>query len=258
VIIRSGGSSFPRKRAWPAEHKSSVNAFDRGLIYTVDPHLNAPLEGGREYRIVSCTRFRCPKDEPATTYEPLYRRAHGWLAHRQQELTCASPEDQLQTWIVSHGWFRMEMGASALAGAVVTLGVRCAAPGTPPPLGHNAPTAEALGSPYVELLGGRNTDKTGAWFDEFYNDFDMRLDRAAAALMTVSYGEYVDSPDVVDFDAAMARAEHRARTYIRHVAADDEHLEITGRDWTCLDTGKSAKPFLAHVNLVFANAISPA
>lgn len=69
--------------------------------------------------------------------------------------------------------------------------------------------------------------------------------------MTISYGEYVSSPDEVDFDAAIVRAEHRARMYIDLVKDDGEQLEIAQREWRCLDTGKSAKPFLTHVNLVF-------
>jgi hypothetical protein len=230
---------------------AGTNEFERGVIYTVDPCILAPLASGEDYRIVASTRFRRPKDETFTGYEPLYRRAREIVERRKTELTCASQDAELHTWIVSHGWFRMEIRDSALVGAVVTLGVRSAPAGTQPPSGQDAPTPAALTSPYVEQLGGQGGQTGALWFDEFYNDFDTRLDRASAAVMTISYGEYVSSPDEVDFDAVIVRAEHRARMYVDLVKDDGEQLEIAQREWRCLDTGKSAKPFLTHVNLVF-------
>lgn len=135
---------------------------------------------------------------------------------------------------------------------MVTLGARCPPSGTEAPSGQEAPTPEALTSPYVEQLGGPGNDRDALWFDEFYNDFDVRRDRASSSVLTISYGEYVSSPDAVDFDAAIVRAEHRARMYIDLVADEGESLEIAQREWRCLDTGKSAKPFLTHINLVFS------
>lgn len=231
---------------------AGTKEFERGLIYTVDPRILAPLVSDAEYRIVASTRFLRPKDETFTAYEALYRRARGLIERRRKELTCASPEAELQTWIVSHGWFRMEVRDSALVGAVVTLGARCAPSGTQSPGGQETPTPEALTSPYLEQLGRPDRDGRTLWFDEFYNDFDVRRDRASSSVLTISYGEYVSSPDAVDFDSAIVRAEHLARLYIDLVADEGESLEIAQREWRCLDTGKFAKPFLTHVNLVFS------
>lgn len=197
-----------------------TNEFERGLIYTVDPRSNAPLVSDAEYRIVASTRFLRPKDETFTAYEPLYRRARGFVERRKKEFTCASRDAALQ--------------------------------GTQPPGGQEAPTPEALTSPYVEQLGGPGNDRDALWFDEFYNDFDVRRDRASSSVLTISYGEYVSSPDAVDFESAIMRAEHRARMYIDLVADEGESLEIAQREWRCLDTGKSAKHFLTHINLVFS------
>jgi hypothetical protein len=227
--------------------------FQRGLIYTVDPRILVPLASGEEYRIVASTRFLIGPNETFTAFESLYRRARRLIERRRQELTSASPESHVHTWIASHGWFRMEIGKGALVGAVVTLGAACAPPAADVPRGQDEPTHDALQSPYVAQLGGAGgPDK--AWYDEFYNDFDMRQDRSQASVLTVSYGEYVPSPDDVDVDGVIARAEDRARSYLEVVGAADEQLRIAKRDWNCLETGKSAKPFLAYVDLLFSDS----
>jgi hypothetical protein len=226
--------------------------FQRGVIYTVDPRILAPLTPGEEYRIVASTRFLVPKDAAFTDFELLYRRARGLLERRRSELTCASHEASVHAWIVSHGWFRMDIGKSCLAGAVVTLGARCASADADLPHGQDEPTGEALRSPYVAQLGGAGgTDALR--YDEFYNDFDMRADRSQASALTVSYGEYVRSREDVDVSAVGARAEDRARFYLDVVGTAGEQLRIARCDWNCLDTGKAAKPFLAHVDLVFSS-----
>jgi hypothetical protein len=79
----------------------------------------------------------------------------------------------------------------------------------------------------------------------------MRTDRGQRSGLIVSYGEYVPSQDTVDFDSFIARAEHRARLYVDAVKEQGEELRIVRREWNCLDTGKAAKPFLAHVDLSF-------
>ena len=227
--------------------------LQRGLIYTVDPRLLVPLASGEEYRIVASTRFLIAQDETFTQFGSLYRRARRLIECRRVELTCASPESRVHTWVASHGWFRMPVGKGALVGAVVTLGVACAPPTADVPCGQDEPTAEALRSPYVAQLGGTGgTDKP--WYDEFYNDFDMRRERSQRSVLTVSYGEYVPSKEHLDVTSVVARAEDRARSYLEVVGVANEQLQVTRRDWNCLDTGKSAKPFLAHVDLLFSHS----
>ena len=133
----------------------------RGVIYTVDPRILAPLTPGEEYRVVASTRFLIAEDAAFTKF----------------------------------------------------------------------------GSKF--------------WYDEFYNDFDMRTDRRQPSVLIVSYGEYVPSQDDVDFDSVIARAENRARSYVDVVKDEGEDLRIARREWNCLDTGKAGKPFLAHVDLSF-------
>jgi len=143
----------------------------------------------------------------------------------------------------------MEAGIGALVGAVVTLGVACVSLTADGPQGESDPTAEALRSPFVaQLSAGRAMS-----YDEFYNDFDMRRDRTRPSVLTVSYGEYVPTRDNVDFDSLVARAEHRTRVYLDVVSDAGEQLRMSQREWNCIDTGKVAKPFLAHVDLQFAS-----
>lgn len=227
-----------------------VDEFRRGLIYTVDPRILVPLASGEEYRIVASTRFLIDKDEAFTEFEPLYRRASRLIERRRVELTVASPESRVYTRVISHGWFRMDIGKGALVGAVVTVGMTCAPPTAEVPRGQDEPTPEALRSPYVAQLQPRNGPHQ-PWYDEFYNDFDMRTDRSQPSVLIVSYGEYVPARDDVDFASLSARADDRARSYIDVVATEGEQLSVAQRDWNCLDTGKAAKPFLAHVNLLF-------
>ena len=77
--------------------------YQRGVIYTVDPRILAPLTPGEEYRVVASTRFLIAEDAAFTKF----------------------------------------------------------------------------GSKF--------------WYDEFYNDFDMRTDRRQPSVLIVSYGEYVPS-----------------------------------------------------------------
>ena len=224
--------------------------FRRGLIYTVDPRILIPLTSGEVYRIVASTRLLIAKDAAFTEFESLYHRARRLIERRRNELTSASPQSRVHTWIVSHGWFRMDIGKGALVGAVATLGVTCAPPTADVPQGQEEPTREALQSPYVAQLQPAD-GSSKPWYDEFYNDFDMRTDRDQSSALIVSYGEYVPSRDDVDFDSVIARAEDRARSYVDAVKDDGEELSLARREWNCLDTGKSAKPFLAHVDLSF-------
>ena len=232
------------------ERVEAANEFQRGLVYTVDPRILAPLASGEEYRIVASTRLLISKDEDFAGYEPLYRRARRLIDRRRAELVCADEENSLHTWIASHGWFRMDVTKGALVGAVVTLGVACAFPSAPAPRGQEDPSDESLKTPYVAQLSPSG-DARKPWFDEFYNDFDYRQDHTQASVMTISYAEYVQSRDGLDFKDLVTRAEDRARGYLDVVRGDGEELHPAGRDWTCLDTGKSSKPLLACVTLLF-------
>jgi hypothetical protein len=217
--------------------------FQRGLVYTVHPRILAPLVHGEAYRILVSTRIRLTKDVQLPSYEPLYRRARLLARRRAEEVTCQDASDAPRIWIASHGWFRMDMAEAALAGAVVVIGAAC---GTTPPPGSEEPTREALCSPHVsEMASLRDVE-----WDEFYNDFDMRTSVNEASQLTVSYGEYVSARDSLDIDALMARALRRAQWYFA-LTEPNVAMTLSHREWACLDTGKTAKPLLAHVTLYF-------
>ena len=216
--------------------------LQRGLIYTVHPRILAALAPGEAYRIVASTRIRLARQAELPSYEPLYRRARLLARRRADELTCQDAS-RARIWIASHGWFRMDIPDAALAGAVVVLGAAC---GTTSPPGRDEPSGEALCSPHIaEMAGVRDAE-----WDEFYNDFDMRTSVDEASQLTVSYGEYVSARDGVDVDALMARALRRAQWYF-DLTEPNVVMTLRRQEWACLDTGKAAKPFLAHVTMYF-------
>ena len=237
--------------------------FQRGLIYTVHPRILAPLVPGEEYRILASTKIRLPKDAQLPSFEPLYRRARLLARRRAEELTCQDGSNAPRSWIASHGWFRMDLPDAALAGAVVVVGAACGtvslggvspggvspggvSPGEVSPPGRDEPTREALCSPHTsEMAGLRDAE-----WDEFYNDFDMRSSVDEASRMTVSYGEYVFAREGLDVDALMARALRRAQWYFG-LTEPNVDMTLARQEWACLDTGKTAKPLLAHVTMYF-------
>jgi hypothetical protein len=226
--------------------------FQRALIYTVHPRILAPLVPGEEYRILASTRILLARNAQLPSYGPLYRRAR-LLAHRRaEELTCQDASNAPRISLESHGWFRMDIPDAALAGAVVVMAAACGAaspvvsPGEVSPPGREEPTSEALCSPYTsELAGLRDVE-----WDEFYNDFDMRTTVDEASRPTVSYGEYVFAREGIDVDALMARALRRAQWYFG-LTEPNVDLTLARQEWACTDTGKTAKPFLAHVTMYF-------
>lgn len=221
--------------------------FQRGLIYTVHPRILAALVPGEEYRILVSTRIRLAAHAPLPSYEPLYRRARLIARRRAEELTCQGVSGRPHTWIASHGWFRMNLSDSAaLAGAVVLLGAACG--GAAPP-GKEEPAADTLCSPNTSEMPDVWSTRDGTW-DEFYNDFDMRRSVDEPAVLTVSYGEYVTACEGIDVDALTARALHRAKSYV-DLTEPGVDMTFVRREWACTETGKTARPLLAHVTLFF-------
>lgn len=218
------------------ERAEGMSEFQRGLIYTLDPRILAPLESGEEYRIVASTLPDC-KGRRLHWIRGALSRARRLIDRRRAELTCARREHTVHTWIQSHGWFRMDIAKGAMVGAAVTLGAACVSPTAHAPRGEEDPTSESLRTPYVAQLSPSG-DKQKPWFDEFYNDFDARSDPTQPTFLTISYGEYVPSRDGLDFTSLVARAEDRARAYLDVVRGDGEELRLAGREWTCLVTDK--------------------
>ena len=224
--------------------------FHRGLIYTVQPRMLAGLRLGEQYRILVTVRRKVAAAEGVESYAPFYVRAQALLQARVVELQGAH-EMPLHTWIASHGWFRMPIPGAALAGAAIALGVTCADGGAELPAGHGAPLPHDLRAPFVEHLGAVDRREPMQW-DEFYNDFDMGSHDAP--IVTVSYGEYVESPVAIEFEPIVRRAEGRARMHYESLERDERSgpFRIVRREWTCLETGKRSQAWLAHVNVYVA------
>ena len=223
--------------------------FQHGLIYTVHPRLLAPIQSGRDYRITASTRRKITGE--VASFAPLYRRAASLVRARAEELTCEQPDLLAHTWVAAHAWFRMELPRAAMAGAVVTLGVRCVDGDGDLAVGKPQPTDDELARPSVaQLTPADHTPPSQGW-DEVYNEFDMRDEPSAdGSIVTFSYGEYVTSCDGLDYREYVERAEHRARRcYEASARGSSSPLTVVRRDWTCLATSKASNVCLVHVNI---------
>jgi hypothetical protein len=67
------------------------DGLQRGLVYTVDSRVLAPLTAGAEYRIVASAHFLIEKDAVFTDYESLYRRARCLVERRREALRADDP-----------------------------------------------------------------------------------------------------------------------------------------------------------------------
>jgi len=218
--------------------------FQHGLIYTVHPRLLAPLQPGRDYRITASTRKKI--SDPIASFAPLYRRATSLVRARAEELTC-EPHATRHTWIASHAWFRMDLPRLAMAGAVVTLGVTCGLRKVLA-VGKPEPTADELACPSIAQLKPDDYAPPSQGWDELYNEFDVRDQRAAdGSIVTFSYGEYVTACDGIDYRDYVERAERRARRCYEPLSSTP--VTTVHRDWTCIATSKASNVCLVHVNV---------
>jgi hypothetical protein len=227
--------------------------FQCGLIYSVDPRILSPLVRGQRYRIFASARQKVAKKD-VESYGPFYRRAKALLDVRLTELQ-GENGDPVRAWVESHGWFGMDIPGGQLVGAVIALGVMCGE-GVTPPAGQRDPTADDLRSPFVEQLPKSVADQREWSWDEYYNDFD--LTDGEGSILTLSYGEYISPSGGIDFAPMVRRAEHRARLYHESLAgrADGSVFRIIRREWRCIETGKAARPLMAHVDVYFDTVAS--
>lgn len=224
--------------------------FQRGIICSVHPRILAPLVPGQTYTILVSSRIRVAAGERVTSYAPWYRRARSLVRARSAELRCAAG-GALETRIVSHGWFGMEITGGSLVGAAVTAAVACPIDGQEWPAAVRDPSDEELRLANVAQLAAVTDRGDWARWDEFVNEF--RLGSDTGPIETFSYGEYVPRCEGLDFAPIVERAERRARRHFESLEQTAEGtFRILRRDWTCLETGKHERPWLAHVNVYFA------
>lgn len=232
------------------ELPAGFEEFQRGVIDTVHPRLLAPLVPGQTYTILVSSRIRVAAGERVASYAPYYLRARSLVRARAAELRCEAGA-ALEARIIAHGWFGMEITGGSLVGAALTAAVACPIDGQELPDALRDPSDEELRLANVSALPA--VADRGGWtrWDEFVNEF--RLGSDTGSIETFSYGEYVRHRDGLDFAPIVERAQHRARRHfesLEHTAANA--FTILRRDWTCLDTGKPERPWLAHVTVYFA------
>jgi hypothetical protein len=210
------------------------NDWRRGVIYTVRPEILAPLERGRQYRILVGERRMASKSEPFAGYAELYRRALSITAARVAAL--ATPE-RPSRWTEYHGWRALEFGDRQLIFTFIATVLKI---GDQAPAGESAPTAEELAAPggaALEQLQHRGRQR----FDEFYNDFDHRsAAESPDPGILFSYGEYVPSAAAVDFEPFVHKSEALARYHF------GPEVQVVRRDCFC-----TTHPDLAVVHLFF-------
>jgi hypothetical protein len=204
---------------------------------------------GETYTILASSRIKVAARERVASYAPYYGRARSMIRARVAELRCATG-DAPELRIVSHAWFGMEITGGSLVGAAVRAAVVCPVIGQDLPAGVPDPTGEELRAACVSQLPALTNRGDWALWDEFVNEFRLG---PIGPIETFSYGEYIPHRDGIDFAPIVQRAEHRARRHFESLEDTSvETFTIIRRDWTCLETGKSAHPWLAHVNIYFA------
>jgi len=203
--------------------------WQRGVTCTVRPEWLAPLDPSRTYLANVTVQKAAPRGEPFTDYESLYNYAMTIV--RRHELDRAGVAE-LHTWVQAHAWFRIELPASALVSATVTLGLSAnedasASAGEPPPSAENlrrpsGHTPESFAAKHENLRGQRRVD-------HLYTEFDRT--GSGSRDITLSYGEYAhDAP--ADFGSFIGRAE-------RFVRVCDSSLELLMREWRATRTDKT-------------------
>jgi hypothetical protein len=92
------------------ELPSDFEEWKWGVTYTVGPEVVSLLGVGREYRMTTAVRRKIARGEEFSGYGELYRRARAIGATRAAELALAAGGERLHTWIISHGWRRIDIG----------------------------------------------------------------------------------------------------------------------------------------------------
>jgi len=206
-----------------------------GVTYTVRPEIHAELKCGEEYIVLARVLKRAPDKEPFKQYGGLYQRTMAIANGRVAQLTCPAgcvPNVQIRT----QGWFGQR--TTDFVTTYVSLGIRCLKDGETNNPGMTAPTPDDLAGP-----GGMTPDNTTAADlvgarrpHEAYSESDIRDSASAHAnIFLVSYGEYVETAEKVDFGPIVERAERLAKFHLslRDGAAEPirTKLKIVRREW---------------------------
>ena len=215
------------------------------------PEMAAPLMSGREYRITTAVRRKVARGAEFTGYGELYRRATTIAEARIAELTCPAEAALLHTWLPSHGWRRIDIGAAYdLLIVFQTRGIVYLNPGDAKPAGDNVPTpAELLvpGGATAEMLAAQAGGPRR--MDEIYIDFDHRdPSDTNHDIVMFSYGERLPASEGIDFQPFVERAERRARFHYELLKGPSrgDAMTIVRREWMC-----ATNPDIAVVHVYF-------
>jgi hypothetical protein len=210
----------------------------------------------REVRLNVTTRHVAPASASAPAFVELYERARTILDARIDALRCDDVTATARSWVVAQAWFVNQFGARSLYSASITSAVSFLDEGAPSSVGEPRPDAAALLVPSggtVEAFAAKHLDESGSRrLDEINIDFEHA---EPARDITVSYGEYVETCEGLDYAPIVERAEMRARFHYQTLRACDgvsvSPFDILRREWSCLSTGKAVDPTIATVHLFF-------
>jgi hypothetical protein len=202
------------------------NPWQWSVTYTVRPEIHAELKYGEEYIILASVLWRAPDKSPYKKYAELYERTIAIARGRASQLVC--PRGCVQdTQIRTQGWFGQR--TTNFVRAFVSLGVRCLKKGEKNNPGMTVPTSKDLAGP-----GGMTPDNTTAADltaarrpHEVYTEADARDSSARENILLVSYGEYVDAAEIVEYGPIVDRALRLAKF---HLSLRDRPA-IVRREW---------------------------
>lgn len=212
------------------ELPSGFGAWRRGITYTVRPEMLSPLVRGREYRMNATVRRTFAAGEVAG-FQGLYERCVVILGRRNAMFTGLGEGVPLHSWIQWQAWWSGKLsdkypgaGDGYVANASITIGLSFPNDGEPMPLGQDVP------QPVDLLNSGGDQNVPTMNFNEGFVEFDFDGSASAATDTTISYGEYVEATDRIQFDSTVRRAENLACFHGRSVSP--ERLpEILRREW---------------------------
>ena len=204
----------------------NFTAWQWGISYTVRPELLSTLVAGQEYRIIVSVLRKVSDAETFSGYKELYHRSTA-IAHARADRLAGPGGGHLpHKRILTQGWFRH--GTTNLVRAFITLGVTYLTETAAKAEGEVPPSAEQLVQP-----GGMTPDNTTVTaahkhFHEAYVEADISDGSGSLDILTLSYGEYVDTVEGLNFQPFVDRAEQLMEFHRRFV---NKRLNIIRREW---------------------------
>ena len=196
---------------------------------------------GQEYRIIVSVVRAIHHSDTFSGYADLYERATEISSARAGRLTCAEGQT-LHKRILTHGWFKHD--GTNLVRAFLTTAIECLNEGDGARQGEAAPTREELAVPggmtpaNVPLAPFQAKQR----MQEMYTDSDIRGRSDETDIFMLSYGEYVETSDRINYAPFVERAERLASFHLPWL--NRSALRIVRREWFC-----ATRPDIAVVHV---------